>query len=79
MKEKHITPKISKLKQEFSWNYVFWTLEDLFEKWYVNDKQYNDLLNNLLTYVELKINPPDGSGDIVKRYVVVEYEENQTN
>ncbi|MDE6605828.1 MAG: hypothetical protein K2K85_07420 [Clostridia bacterium] len=79
MKEIQITTKISKLKQEFSWNYVFWTLEDLFEKWCINDEKYNNLLNDLLNYVETKINPPDGSGDIIERYVIVEYEENQIN
>ncbi|MDE6362267.1 MAG: hypothetical protein K2L53_04745 [Clostridia bacterium] len=79
MKETQITTKICKINQEFSWNYVFFLLEDLYEKWYINDDFYNDLLKDLLNYVETKINPPYDAGDIVKRYVVVEYEEIQKN
>ena len=78
MKETQITTKICKLNQEFSWNYAFFLLEDLYEKWYINDEKYNILLNDLLTYVETKINPPDDA-DIIKRYVVVEYEEIHKN
>ncbi|MDE6474907.1 MAG: hypothetical protein K2L70_07405 [Clostridia bacterium] len=79
MKKTEITTKICKHNQEFSWNYAFFMLEDLYEKWYINDEKYNNLLNNLLTYVETKITPPNDAGDIIKRYVVVEYEEINKN
>ena len=62
-------------KQDFALNYAFWTLEDLHENWCIDDEKYNDLLDSLLKYVETKISPPSESGDVIERYVIVEYEE----
>ena len=66
--------KIKKLKQSFSWNFIFFILDDLYNHWNFDDEKYNKLFDDLLRYVETKIAPPDNSGDVVDRYVIVEYE-----
>ncbi|MDE7070628.1 MAG: hypothetical protein K2O86_01470 [Clostridia bacterium] len=67
--------KIKKMKQDVVWSHVFYTLDDLYNGFIYDDKQFNKMLYDLLGYVEKKISPPDEAGDIVDKYLIVEYEE----
>ena len=67
--------KIKKMKQDVVWSHVFYTLDDLYSGFVYDDKIFNKMLYDLLGYVETKICPPDDAGDIVDKYVVIEYEE----
>ncbi|MDE6471944.1 MAG: hypothetical protein K2L52_02830 [Clostridia bacterium] len=67
--------KIKKMKQDVVWSHVFYTLDDLYSGFIYDDKIFNKMLYDLLRYVETKICPPDDAGDIVDKYVVIEYEE----
>lgn len=67
--------KIKKMKQDVVWSHVFYTLDDLYNGFIYDDKQFNKMLFDLLGYVEKKISPPDDAGDIVDKYLIVEYEE----
>ncbi len=73
MKTNHV--KIKKMKQDVVWSHVFYTLDDLYNGFIYDDKQFNKMLFDLLGYVEKKISPPDDAGDIVDKYLIVEYEE----
>lgn len=73
MKTNHV--KIKKMKQDVVWSHVFYTLDDLYNGFIYDDKQFNKMLFDLLGYVEKKISPPDDAGDIVGKYLIVEYEE----
>ena len=66
--------KIKKMKQDVVWSHVFYTLDDLYNGFIYDDKQFNKMLYDLLGYVEKKISPPDDAGDIVDKYLIVEYE-----
>ena len=73
MEEKQI--KIKKLKQDVIWHHIFYTLDDLRNNYCYDDKKFIEMLKELHSYVEDKISPPECPGDIVDRYVIMEYED----
>ena len=73
MTDKKIQTKI--MKQDLCWHHAYYTLFYLYSNIFYDDKEFDKMLHDLLWYVEKKILPPDGSGDLVGSYVIVEYEE----
>ena len=74
MKGKH--GKIKKMRQDVIWEHAFFTLDDLYNNYIYNDEKFKDMLLALVKYADNKISPPDDKGEIVNKYVVIEYEEN---
>ena len=67
--------KIRKMKVDVIWEHAFYTLEDLYNNNIFNDEKFKVMLIDLMNYVDKKITPPDDAGEIVDKYVVIEYEE----
>ncbi len=67
--------KIKKIKQDVIWHHVFYTLDDLHNNYCYDDEKFIEMLKELYLYVEEKVSPPECSGDIVDRYVIMEYED----
>lgn len=67
--------QIKKIKLDVIWHHVFYTLDDLHNNYCYDDKKFIEMLKELHSYVEEKVSPPECPGDIVDRYVIMEYED----
>ena len=68
--------KIKKMKLDVIWEHAFFTLDDLYNNYCFNDEKFKDMLLDLIEYVDKKICPPE-MGELVEKYVIVEFEENK--
>lgn len=66
------------MKVDILWHHVFYTLDDLYNNYCYNDEMFKDMLHDLINYVDKKITPSDDAGEMVNKYVVIEYEENKS-